>query len=80
MVASEGGQGFSVSCRYCQAVVLDGVSRIDEDGVTVLREHVLECGKAPFAHTTAAESLVTNRLRELGVLLKHFDVSARRNV
>ena len=69
---------FSISCHHCRAVVLNGVSRIDEDGVTFLRAHVLRCRKGPFADTAAAaeSSLVAERLRELGVLLKHFKVTA----
>ena len=72
--ASDGGKGFSVACHHCGRLVLDGVDRIDEDGVALLREHVLCCKFAPFAGTTAGESLAADRLRELGVLLKHFDV------
>lgn len=80
MVARDREQIFAISCRYCQAVILDDVSRIDEGCVNVLHAHVLACERGPFVRTVPTSSLIADRLRELGVLLKHFDVSASRDV
>jgi len=44
-----------------------------------LREHVLVCGQAPaVASRQEVSSLSLDRLRDLGVLLKHFDVRTDR--
>jgi hypothetical protein len=66
---------FSIACRYCRLDLLKDVPRIDEQQVVTLREHVLICHQAPaVASREEVSSLALDRLRDLGVLLKHFDV------
>lgn len=70
---------FSIACRYCRRDLLKDVPRIDEQHVMTLREHVLVCGQAPaVASRQEVSSLSLDRLRDLGVLLKHFDVRTDR--
>ncbi len=70
---------FSVTCRYCRSNVLEDLARIEERHVTMMREHVLGCQHAPtIANRDEIASLSLDRLRDLGVLLKHFDVSTGR--
>jgi len=67
---------FSIICRYCRIAVLKEVPRVEEHHVSTLREHVLSCPRAPaIASRDDIASLSLDRLRDLGVLLKHFDVT-----
>jgi hypothetical protein len=66
---------FSIRCRYCRLDLFEDVPRIDEQHVVTLREHVLRCVQAPaVASRKEISSLSLDRLRDLGVLLKHFDI------
>ena len=56
---------FSARCTHCDSEILTGIPRFNEAELTQLRDHLRAC----------APSVATDRLRELGALLHHFQVT-----
>jgi hypothetical protein len=56
---------FSARCTHCETEVLSDVAQLSDAELARMRDHLRVC----------APSVATDRLRELGALLHHFQVT-----